>query len=160
MLDVHAPQHAASTWRDFFIHIATIVLGLLIAVGLEQAVEYFHHRREVAETREALRLEREDNRKAFSAGMSEFNRQTAALENNLLVLHFLQQHPGTPQDKLPGILVWHARRLNLSDSAWKTAQQSNVTALMPQDEVRNLAATYERIDAVARGFDDIWPVII
>ena len=92
--------------------------------------------------------------------MSEFNRQTAALENNLLVLHFLQQHPRTPQDKLPGILVWHARRFNLSDSVWKTAQQSNVTALMPQDEVRNLAATYERIDAVDRGFDDIWPVII
>ena len=160
MLDVHAPHHAVSTWRDFFIHIATIVLGLLIAVGLEHAVEYFHHRREVAETRKALRLEREENRKAFSAGMSEFNRQTAALENNLLVLHFLQQHPRTPQDKLPGILVWHARRFNLSDSAWKTAQQSNVTALMPQDEVRNLAATYERIDAVARGFDDIWPVII
>src|ERR1039458_4923029 len=33
MLDIHPAQHAASTWRDFFIHIATIVLGLMIAVG-------------------------------------------------------------------------------------------------------------------------------
>ena len=43
-LDVHPAHHAATTWRDFFIHIATIVLGLLIAVGLEQRVEHFHHR--------------------------------------------------------------------------------------------------------------------
>jgi hypothetical protein len=26
MLDVHPPHHAASSWRDFFIHIATIVI--------------------------------------------------------------------------------------------------------------------------------------
>ena len=33
MLEVHPPQHAAHSWRDFFIHIATIVIGLLIAPG-------------------------------------------------------------------------------------------------------------------------------
>ena len=52
MLDVHPAHHAASGWKEFFIHIATIVLGLLIAVGLEQSVEYFHHRQELAEVRE------------------------------------------------------------------------------------------------------------
>ena len=44
MLDVHPPHSATHTWKDFFIHIATIVIGLLIAVGLEQGVEYMHHR--------------------------------------------------------------------------------------------------------------------
>ena len=39
MLDVHPPQSATHTWKDFFIHIATICIGLLIAVGLEQTVE-------------------------------------------------------------------------------------------------------------------------
>jgi hypothetical protein len=34
MLDVHPAPHAAHTLKEFFIHIATIVLGLLIAVGL------------------------------------------------------------------------------------------------------------------------------
>ena len=46
MLDIHPPHHAASTWRDFLIHIATIVIGLLIAIGLEQAVEAIHRRHE------------------------------------------------------------------------------------------------------------------
>ena len=44
MLDVHPPHHPATTWRDFFIHIATIVIGLIIAVALEQTVEHLHNR--------------------------------------------------------------------------------------------------------------------
>src|ERR1035437_8677014 len=59
MLDVHPAHHAASTWRDFFIHIATIVLGLMIAVSLEQTVEYFHHRHERRQLEEDLRTEAE-----------------------------------------------------------------------------------------------------
>src|SRR5882757_3622278 len=54
MLDVHPAHHAASTWRDFFVHIATIVLGLLIAVGLEQTVEHFHHQHQLRELRQGL----------------------------------------------------------------------------------------------------------
>jgi hypothetical protein len=54
MLDVHPAHHAASTWRDFFIHIATIVLGLLIAVCLEQTVEYFHHQHQLHDVRQGI----------------------------------------------------------------------------------------------------------
>ena len=160
MLDVHAPHESVHTWRDFFIHIATIVIGLLIAIGLEQTVEYIHHRHEVSETREALRVERDRNRQAFAQGMDEFHRQTSALENNLLVLNYLRLHPNASPQDLPGVLIWHATRTSVSDSAWRTAQQSNVTALMPQDEVRHDAILYERIDAVEQGIDHIWPTIV
>jgi hypothetical protein len=44
MFDVHPPHEVLHTWKGFFIHIATIVIGLFIAVGLEQTVEFFHHR--------------------------------------------------------------------------------------------------------------------
>ena len=46
MLDVHPPHAPTHTWKDFFIHIATIVIGLLIAVGLEQTVEAIHRQHE------------------------------------------------------------------------------------------------------------------
>jgi hypothetical protein len=61
MLDVHVP-HPTHTWRDFFIHIATITVGLLIAVGLEQTVEYFHHLHQRRQLEEDLRVEAESNR--------------------------------------------------------------------------------------------------
>ena len=44
MFDVHAPHQTIHTWKDFLIHIAAITIGLLLAVGLEQTVEYVHHR--------------------------------------------------------------------------------------------------------------------
>jgi hypothetical protein len=59
MLDVHPPHHPTHTWRDFFIHIATIVVGLLIAVGLEQTVEAIHHHHQRHQLREDLRAEAE-----------------------------------------------------------------------------------------------------
>jgi hypothetical protein len=61
MLDVHPPRHAASTWRDFFIHIATICVGLLIAIGLEQTVEALHHRHQRRHLEEQMRAESERN---------------------------------------------------------------------------------------------------
>src|SRR5580693_4130639 len=99
MLDVHPAHHAATTWRDFFVHIATIVLGLIIAVGLEQTVEFFHHRHQIAETRELLRNEREVNKQTFARETKSFRIVTVELQNNLQVLAYLQYHPGTPDEK-------------------------------------------------------------
>jgi hypothetical protein len=61
MLDVHPAPHAAHSWREFFIHIATIVLGLCIAVGLEQTVEFFHHRHQLHKLEDALRASSKAN---------------------------------------------------------------------------------------------------
>lgn len=60
MLDVHAPHELTHTWKGFFIHIATIVIGLLIAISLEQTVEFFHHREQRHQLLEDLRREAEE----------------------------------------------------------------------------------------------------
>jgi hypothetical protein len=61
MLDVHPAHHAASTWREFFIHIATIVIGLCIAVSLEQTVELLHSRHQRHQLVEQLRSDGKSN---------------------------------------------------------------------------------------------------
>src|ERR1700722_15927834 len=61
MLDVHPSHEAAHSWKDFFTHIATIVVGLLIAVGLEQTVEHLHWRHEVEAQRAAMDAELSEN---------------------------------------------------------------------------------------------------
>jgi hypothetical protein len=61
MLDIHPPHHAATTWRDFLIHIATITLGLFIAIGLEQTVEAIHHLHQRHQLEERLREELRGN---------------------------------------------------------------------------------------------------
>jgi hypothetical protein len=147
MLDVHAPHDAVRTWRDFCIHIAAIAVGLLIAIGLEQTVEYFHHRHQVAETREALRVEREQNHLRVAEQTMEFRVRVRAIQTNLAVFHYLGLHPGAPEKDLPGKVNWHNLGSPFIDYVWQTAQQTGVTAFMPPSEVRRKAELYRRLKA-------------
>ena len=55
-MDIHKPK-AAHNWREFAVEIGTIICGILIALGLEQAVDASRTHHEVTETREALKQE-------------------------------------------------------------------------------------------------------
>jgi hypothetical protein len=56
------PPTPPPTWRDFFIHIATIVIGLIIAIALEQTVEFIHHAHQRSELLEDLQRESNYNK--------------------------------------------------------------------------------------------------
>ncbi|MEO6807071.1 MAG: hypothetical protein ABI286_12180 [Edaphobacter sp.] len=154
MLDVHPPHEAAHTWKDFFIHIITIVIGLLIAIGLEQTVEAIHHRREVQETREAIQHEREVNRRHFAGATAVFRVETRQLQTNLAVFRYLAAHPHASPSQLPGTVNWHSHLPTFSFSAWETAQHDNVTALMPQREVREDEELYAQLHVVRQSYSD------
>jgi len=117
MLEVHPPQHAAHGWRDFLIHIVTIVIGLLIALGLEQTAEGFHHRTQVQEAREAIAQERAANQQEFARATELFRRETKQFQTNLAVLQFLQQHPGAAPGSWPGKINWHSNITYFSSAA-------------------------------------------
>ncbi len=55
-MDIHKPK-AAHSIREFLIEIGTIICGILIALGLEQAVEWSRTQAEVREARKALDAE-------------------------------------------------------------------------------------------------------
>jgi hypothetical protein len=145
MLDVHPPHEAVHTWKDFCIHIIAIVIGLLIAVGLEQTVEYIHHRSQVAETRAALQREHDMNVKLFAVKVEEFRRFTPILQTDLAVFQYLQQHPGAPEKDWPGRLSWYNLTWSHEESAWQTAKQANALELMPQAEVQRDTDLYRRL---------------
>jgi hypothetical protein len=146
MLDVHAPHQAVHTWKDFFVHIATVVIGLLIAVALEQTVEFFHHRHEVAETRAALREEKQENIALFHQNVEGHIGSMADLHNNLRIFEYLRDHPGTPQEGLPGILYWPLFTKRPRNAAWTTAEHTDVLSLMPRAEVSEIMDGYARLD--------------
>jgi hypothetical protein len=159
MLDVHPPHAPTHTWKDFFIHIATIVIGLLIAIGLEQTVEWLHRKHEVRETREALRQEREENLKFFAVNTADFRLITVMLENNLQVFLTLQHHPSTREEKLPGVPVWSFGYEPTISSAWKNAQQTQAVALLPRQESEDDDNLYRLLDRVDNGANDTYSAI-
>jgi hypothetical protein len=155
MLDVHAPHETIHTWKDFFIHLATIVIGLLIAVGLEQTVEYFHHRHQVAEMRKALDVERRINANEFGILTEDFHRVIPKLQANIAVYKYLQLHPGAPPEQRPGRLSWVSISGFFFDSAWKTAQQSDVLQYMPRAEVLRQSELYARLYRLNQSYQEL-----
>jgi len=149
VLDVHPPHEPVHGWRDFIIHIATITVGLLIALGLEATVEWIHHRQEVAETRDALHAEMQVNLGRFSANTNYFRQDLRSLQGNLADFTYLQHHPGTSAEKLPARLIWTSSNARMEVSAWTTAHERGIAGYMPQSEVmreNELYSFYERID--------------
>jgi hypothetical protein len=156
MLDVHPPHHAANTWRDFFIHIATIVIGLLIAVGLEQTVEHIHLHYQLRETREALAIEAEANRKLLEQDEKDWLMTTAELKNDIAILQFIRQHPGTPQTALPGDLNYVSSPFHWRHAVWDSAQLNGVVPLMSLDEADNHQEFYSVMRDLSQQSFDTW----
>ena len=145
MIEPHAPHESVHTWKDVFIHIGIVTVGLLIAIGLEQTVEYFHHRHQVAETREALRIERQINIIRYQTEAEEMRRFVPLLKMNLAIYQYLRQHPGAPKEKWPGTLHLYSLNQVYTDAVWRTAENSNVLQYMPQAQVRKLTGFYSML---------------
>jgi hypothetical protein len=142
MLDVHPPHHAASTWRDFFIHIATIVIGLLIAIGLEQTVEYIHHRHLASEAREQLRSEREADEISNEVNIYTTERHQRDLRRDLAILHAVKTHALLPA----GPFIIRRIRYLYPEDSWLKIHQSGTINYISED-VRNIAYRYSNQDA-------------
>jgi hypothetical protein len=124
MLEVHAPHESVHTWKGFFIHIATIVVGLLIAIGLEQTVEYFHHHQQAHEAREQILAEIALNRKLIVTQRGILESHERWLMQDLAIVKHLRAHKLLPNERFRYIR-WAD---NFSTSAWITAQTSTTSS--------------------------------
>jgi hypothetical protein len=132
-MEIHPPHHTISTWRDFFVHMGTICLGLLIAIGLEQSVEAFHRAQERHELREAL--DRDSREAIVDAGRSETYadaRIAWILARIKEVQAALASHATlAPENPL------HTGGFDVAeDPAFQAAKSSGALALLSQEDIR------------------------
>ncbi|HEY5329116.1 MAG TPA: hypothetical protein VIJ79_04465 [Acidobacteriaceae bacterium] len=141
MLDVHPPHHAATTWRDFFIHIATICVGLLIAIGLEQTVEALHHRHERADLIQKMQSEAESDTRILQGDVRFGSAQVVWMHSVLTLLLQAKPVDGTVTVTLPA-LPQAAGPAQPAHSVWAVAKTNGTAALVPDD----LASIYNHVD--------------
>jgi hypothetical protein len=135
-MEVHAPEHPIMTWRQFFIHIGTITVGLLIAIGLEQAVEYLHHRHQLHVAEHNLQIELEANRKTLAADQEQLRGSAGQLLGILASIKALRAHH--PAKLQPTQWSWS----DLQEAAWDTARNTGATTFMSYPEAQELADRY------------------
>ncbi len=141
VLDVHPPHSAVHGWRDFFIHIATITIGLLIALGLEGAVEALHHRHIVREARADIRRELERNAGEAKKDARFTAEGEARMEANLVTARDMRDHPGSTRKHS---LTFNGSWSGFRSAAWRTARDTGALSYMAPDEVERYSDMYEQ----------------
>ncbi|MDE1161858.1 MAG: hypothetical protein PW792_07915 [Acidobacteriaceae bacterium] len=145
MLDVHPPEHAVHSWRDFFIHIATIVVGLIIAVGLEQTVEWFHHRHQRHELLEGINVDARksiaDSENVHRSCVSKLvwlDARIAQVQQSLKTKQPLpaSSHPATPDWDEP------------INPTWKAALNSQLVHVLSQEEIQAFSESNDVLDTL------------
>jgi hypothetical protein len=132
-LDIHKP-HAARSWREFFIELGTIVSGILIALALEQGVEWSREHHRASHARENIRAEiARDLGLMKSRAMME-----ACVSKRLDEVTDLIEHAGQPGP----IWIGHPVIWLLQDSQFSSAAQAGHVSLFDSDEQANYAAIY------------------
>jgi len=160
MLDIHPPHEKTRTWADFFIHIATIVVGLLIAIGLEQTVEALHHHHQRQQLESDLREESANNLKNIAHDLqlarfeSWYDDAAAAVSvprNGPIhvTLTPLPCVPGTPSD---GTI----RTVLPSESVWITARENGMATLIPAERARIYFRRSILFELVSRYLDKLF----
>ena len=133
MFDVHSPRTAAHTWTDFWIHLGTISIGLLIAIGLEQSVEALHRLHERHRLEQDLQMEAKKNLILMNIDNQHFDAMVAWLTQLRSQVDAMRASGGKanftyqPPPKTPG--VWSP-----DSPYWNTAKESAEIGLLPRDE--------------------------
>jgi hypothetical protein len=138
MLDVHPAHHAAGTWRDFFIHIATITLGLFIAIGLEQSVEALHHRHQRHLLEENLRDELRANLRKNDEDFRKFAEIRAYLVQLKSAVSARRSGKPVPPPAPPDPSDTRRQRVPVAPSIaiWEAAKLDATLTLLPSEEIR------------------------
>jgi hypothetical protein len=141
MLDIHAPHGAVHTWQDFFIHLATIAIGLLIAIGLEQSVEALHHRHQVREMALKLHQESTDNLEVIAYNIKGCEQLLSVVEANVESLKLL----GTQRSNASWspVALAATRFFVPAETAWLMMRDGALLPLVPN----LLAENYWKLDA-------------
>jgi len=139
MLDVHAPHGKLEGIKDFLLHLFTITVGLLIALGLEGCVERYQKAELRREAEANLRLEMKDNQKKLAGWQPVMHEEEKTLS---LVLDFIAAKKAHKPYQLGSINLGFSIR-QLSDASWRTASATGALALLDYNEAQGYASIYQ-----------------
>ena len=139
MLDVHPPHKAAHGVRDFAIHLFTITIGLLIALSLEGAVEWQHHRHLVHDAEASLHEEIQSNAESMPGTLDALKKEQASLKHDVELLKVVMATKKFPPNSSLSISFGIK---TFEDVSWKTAQSTGALSYMPYDMAQKYSNIY------------------
>jgi hypothetical protein len=138
-MEIHPPTKPIESIKDFLIHLSMITIGILIALGLEQAVEAWHHHELGVQARENILNELRDNKKEIDNVRAGIEKNREQLTNTLHIIRQLLAHQKLERAEM-GIKVSGA---SLSSTSWTTAAATGALGYIGYAEAQKFAHAYE-----------------
>lgn len=130
------PVHS---WRDFLLHLATVTIGILIALSLEQATEWYHHKAIVREAKENIVNELRDSKKSLDNALAQMGTNLGNQEKALQVVTDLLAHKVLKEHEL----TIGFSGPTLSATNWRAAEAIGALSLMDYPTLKKYAGVYE-----------------
>ena len=141
ILEVHDPHEPIHGIKDFLLHLLTISVGLLIAVGIEGCVERHREHVLVKDARATLREEIQANSSSIDNAVGTLDKNNAAMANNIDALTKVLRNP-KDKDAQNANINADFSMISLKDTAWKTAQETGALAYMPYAQAQRYSDVY------------------
>lgn len=144
-VEIHKPKPVHS-WRELLTELGIVVLGICIAISLEQFVEYLHWRHEVEAGRQALAAEITTidtfyaRRLVIAPCLERHLDEDAGRIRNLAAGHKVAPLPDNPTLNAPGAL--------LSDAEWQSERSSQTLTHFPRAELALMSRFYAQMGDV------------
>lgn len=138
-MEIHAPHGTVHSARDFFLHIAMITIGVLIALSAEGIREVVHNHNLVSEARENIRHELEENRDELRKMLTALPAAQKQQSANVAAIAGLLRNRRTEVHSLS----MSTQLANLRSAAWNTAAATGALGHMSYTEVARFARSYE-----------------
>ena len=149
-MEIHPPTKPIESVKDFFLHLSMITIGILIALGLEQAVEAWHHHELGVEARENILNEIRDNKREIDGEGILIKQDKEKLQHTLDTLRQFLAHKKLTHAEIS--IVTNAA--NLNSTSWTTASATGALSYMSYAEVKKLAKVYDVQALLQRVQDD------
>jgi hypothetical protein len=138
-MDIHGPQAPIYSVKQFFLHLLTITIGILIALSLGGATEWYHHWALALQGRTNLAMEARDNKVELDKALAIGGGTRDALHAALQLADDLLAHKKSTRTSLS----INFNVAQLTSASWSTAQATGALAYMDYQEVQNSADLYE-----------------
>ncbi|MFZ0361563.1 MAG: hypothetical protein WAL58_14075 [Terriglobales bacterium] len=138
-MDIHPPHGPVNSFKDFLLHLLTVILGILIALSLEGLIEWHHHRSLAEEARSNLTAEIRENRQLLAGGLPA---APAAEQRLKATIETIEAYRKDRRDDRTSKLDWSFGLFPLSATAWSTASSTGALSYMDYSEVQGYTRAY------------------
>ena len=137
-MEIHPPHRPIYTVQEFLIALATITMGVLIALSLEGLLEWNHYRVLVREARETIAREIADNKKDLDAGLADPGR----VKNIDTALKFANDMLTAKKSDVNQINLV-VNLAELTAAGWRSAERTGALSRMDFGEVQKFSRLYD-----------------